>query len=344
MGWARARFGVTQEATDRVNATGDNASLQQTDPPEHTRLRSLVNKAFTPRRAEGLRARIGELAAPMVDALAAGAPDVMASIAFPLPVTVIGELVGVPAEEHETVRAGWITTMAAAAAGAGPEVLAAGAQAQADLNGYFSELIARRRTHPADDLLSGLIDARDTGGRLSESELLSTVRLLFLAGFVTTTYLIGNGLHALLRHPDQQARLWADHALLSSAVEEMLRYDSPVQLARRLTLDTAEHGGIVLEKGSDIVVLTGAANRDPDRFVDPDTFDITRTDNVPLSFGWGIHHCIGAPLARLEAQIVFGLMIDRFARLELADPAQPGPSTSWFVRGLNTLPVHATPR
>lgn len=275
----------------------------------------------------------------------------MATIAYPLPVTVIGELIGVPDEDHDAVRAAWNAAFALAAPGATAEVVATARRGSTFLDGYFAELIARKRVHPADDLLSGLVAARDSRGALSEPELQEMLRLLYLAGYVTTTHLIGNGLYALARHPRQRDLLWAEPARVPAAVEEMLRYENPVLLTRRMVLEPLEHAGAALRPGDNVVLLLAAANRDPARYADPHDFDITRFDitrfdtaPAPLSFGWGIHHCIGAPLARIEAQTVLELLIQRYAGLDLVDPAQSPPQTDWFLRGLRTLPVRLVAR
>jgi cytochrome P450 len=212
-----------------------------------------------------------------------------------------------------------------------------------EMERYFTDLIAQRRAHPRDDLLSALIAVRDDeDGKLSEEELRGLVFLLFLAGFVTTTNLIGNGLLALLRHPDQMRRLWADGSLVGSAVEEMLRYDSPVPALRRDPLVPVEIEGESLAVGETLMLLVGAANRDPRRFPDPDLFDVGREDNHHLSFGSGIHHCLGAPLARLEGQVVFGRLRERFAGFDLLDPEPP--LAEGFLRGRASLMVAAHPR
>ena len=320
-------------------------SMITENPPDHTRLRRLVSKAFTFRRVEGLRPRIAELAAGYLDDLAdRGEVDVMEHLAFPLPVAVIGELVGVPEEKRRRFRP---LVQEALIAGDRPDApeedLDRAERAFDEMEAIFTELIEERRIRPRDDMLSALISVRDEQeGRLSEDELMSTAFLLFLAGFVTTTNLIGNGLLALFRHPGEMERLWADPSLVSPAVEELLRYDSPVQFLSRDVLQPVEIEGQRLEKGANIIPILGAANRDPRRFVDPDRLDLSRPDNHPLSFGWGIHHCLGAPLARAEGQIVFGLLRERFSTLELLDPDPP--LDPGFLRGRRSLMVRFTPR
>jgi hypothetical protein len=211
------------------------------------------------------------------------------------------------------------------------------------MEAYFVDLVARRRAEPADDLLSGLIAAYDSGGRLSEEELVAMAILLFLAGFATTSHLIGNGLLALLRHPAEFDRLWDDPSLVPSAVEEMLRWDPSLQATVRTAFEPMELGGQIIEAGDTVVVLFGAANRDPARFPDPERFDVGRADNDHLSFAGGIHYCLGASLARVEGQIAFSRLIARFRRIELADEHPPWTASS-KIRGLDALPVRLRPR
>jgi cytochrome P450 len=321
-----------------------SASMLGTNPPDHTRLRGLVNRAFTPRRVQGLRGRITELVDERLAHLAeAGTGDVMAELAFPLPVRVISELLGVPAEGADLFRPVLVESLMERGRDlTDDEVERAEAVFEAR-DEFFRSLIAERRASPRDDMLSALVAVRDEeDGRLSEAELMATVLILYLAGFVTTTNLIGNGLLALLRHPGEMARLWADGGLVPSAVEEMLRHDSPVPFVTRDVLEPVRIGPDLLQPGDVVVTVLGAANRDPERFPDPDRFDVGRVDSHPLSFGAGIHFCLGAPLARLEAQAVFERMRERFARIELleADP----PLAPGFLRGRRRLPVRVESR
>ena len=207
---------------------------------------------------------------------------------------------------------------------------------------YFVDLAARKRARPGDDLLSALVEQADAGGSLTEEEVVATARLLFGAGFVTTTNLIGNAVVTLLRHPDQMRRLRDDPGLAATAVEEVLRYESIVQANGRTALETMEVAGQRLEAGDHVVILVGGANRDPACFRDPERFDIGREEEVPLSFGWGIHHCLGAPLARLEVRLVLTRLVERFSHIEFAGPEPPW--TPSFLRGVATLPVRMTPR
>jgi cytochrome P450 len=219
-----------------------------------------------------------------------------------------------------------------------PDAMVAASAADATLTEYFADLVAERRARPHDDLLTQLIEAEDKGDQLSERELISTAILLFAAGFETTTHLLGNGLLALLRNPDQLARMRADRSLVKSAVEELLRYDSPVQLAARTAYEDLSIDGHHIAAGSTVLALLGAANRDPARFTDPDRLDVGRAEGSPISFGGGIHFCLGAALARMEAQIVLDRLLDRFPTIELVDD-HPTHRDSLTLRGLVDLRV-----
>jgi cytochrome P450 len=335
-----------REAQDRFR--NDRSNMLVTDPPDHTRLRGLVTRAFTPRTVERLRPRVVALVDELLDGFGAGAGagavevEVMDALAFPLPVTVIGDMLGVPAEDRAGLRPLVRSVTAILELAVSPEALAEAAAADAELGRYFAGLVADRRAHPGDDLLSKLIEAEDKGDQLSEHELVSTAILLFAAGFETTTHLVGNGLLALLRHPDQLARLRADRSLLPRAVEELLRYDSPVQIAARTTYDDLTVGGHGIPAGSLVLALLGAANRDPARFRDPERLDVGRDEGPPMSFGGGIHFCLGAALARIEGQVVVDRLLDRYATMELVG----GPPTvrdSLTLRGLVDLRVRFSP-
>lgn len=325
-----------REAQDRFR--NDRSNMLLTDPPDHTRLRGLVTRAFTPRTVEKLRPRIVSLVDELLDGFADSEVEVMDALAFPLPVTVIGDMLGVPAEDRATLRPLVRSVTAILELAVSPEALAEASGADAELARYFAGLVAERRANPQDDLLTKLIEAEDQGDQLTEHELISTAILLFAAGFETTTHLIGNGLLALLRNPDQLARLRTDRSLLPRAVEELLRYDSPVQIAARTTYEDLSVGGREIPKGSLVLALLGAANRDPARFRDPDRLDVGRDEGPPMSFGGGIHFCLGAALARLEGQIVLDRLLDRFSTIELVG----GPPTvrdSLTLRGLVDLRV-----
>lgn len=340
-GMGEVRSPALREHFERRRRRG--LSMLTVNPPDHARLRGLVNRAFTPRRVEGLRDRITVLVDRHLDRIAAaGSADVIADLALPLPVSVISELVGVPEEGRELFRPLLDGRLEAGREPTDEELREVEASFR-ERDAFFRTLIAHRRSDPQDDMLSALIAVRDgDDGRLSEAELMTTVFLLYFAGFVTTTNLIGNGLQALFRHPAEMARLWADGSLVPPAVEEMLRYDSPAQFVTREVLEPAEVDSVALAPGEAVVLVLGAANRDPARFPEPDRFDVGRTDNQPLSFGAGIHFCLGAPLARLEAQVVFSRLRERFADLEplVAEP----PRATGFLRGLQSLPVRVRTR
>ena len=312
-------------------------SMLVMDPPDHTRVRKLVNKAFTPRRIAALRDRIAaivdELLAPVTDRM-----DVIDALAAPLPAIVIAELLGVPAEDHRRFKA-WA---AAIVASIGQPTFSAGdgggTPAFQQLFGYLGEIIAARRAAPRDDLISAMVQAQEEDDALSDAELLATSNLLLIAGHETTTNLIGNGLLALLREPDQLERLRGDLTLLPTAIEELLRYDGPVQATLRVAREDVEIGGQAIEAGSLLLVGIGAANHDPDVFAEPERLDVGRDPNPHLAFGFGAHFCLGAPLARLEGEIALRALLERFPRLTLAteSPAyRPNP----VLRGLVSLPV-----
>jgi cytochrome P450 len=310
------------------------------DPPGHTRLRSLVSRAFTPSRIEALRPRIQEITDRLLDEMAGHDPaDLVAEFAFPLPITVICEMLGVPVEDRHRLRLLFTRLFGLLPS---PEADGALRQTAADLIQYFTALLDDKRAHPAEDVLSGLIAACDGDERLTQEELLSTTFLLVLAGHETTVNLIANGTVALLRHPDQLAALRADESLIAPAVEEFLRYDGPVQHATfRFSAEPVEIGGVTIPAHQPVLILLAGANRDPERFADPDALDVRRSDNHHLAFGHGIHFCLGAPLARLEGQIAFRSLLRRFPDLRLAVPLE---DVHWryglVLRSLPELPVH----
>ena len=310
--------------------------MLSTDPPDHDRLRRLVSKAFTTRRIERLRPRVTEITASLLDAMPdRGAVDLLQVFAFPLPITVICELLGVPSRDRDEFRA-W--TQAILSHGGTPEGPGAAAMAMAS---YFTALVADKRAHPADDLLSALIAARDSGDRLTESELLGMLFLLLVAGHETTVNLIGSGTLALLVSSGEMARLRADRSLLPGAVEELLRYTSPVNHATfRFTAEPVKIGGTLIPAREPVLVAIASANRDPDRYPAPDQVDFGRAVGGNLAFGHGIHYCLGAPLARMEGEIAFGGLLARFPGITLAVPPESlrwRPST--LIHGLETLPV-----
>ncbi len=311
------------------------------NPPDHTRLRRLVSAAFTRRRIDGLEPRIREITEALLDDLAVagvdGQPvDLVAGFSYPLPITVITELLGVPARQRDDFRA-WSAVLVNVSAY--PTEIYAGAARE--MVSYVRELIADKRATPADDLLSDLIGVRDGGDRLSEDELSSMVVLLLVAGHETTVNLISLGMHALLTHPDQLRLLRAEPERLPAAVEELLRYDGPLQATIAVvTKEPVRVGGVTIPAGEVVLPILLAANRDPDRFDEPDRLDVTRTAASHLAFGHGIHHCLGAPLARLEGRIAIGSLIGRFPHLRLADPAsEPARSPGMLMNALTELPV-----
>jgi cytochrome P450 len=315
------------------------ADLLTLDPPDHTRLRRLVSGAFTPRAVAGLEPWIRDLTLRLLTAAdGAGGFDVIDTLALPLPIAVICHLLGVPAQDQARFRA-WGHDLAATL---DPQT-AAGAQAQTRaaelaLTGYLQDLVRRRRADPDASLLSALIAAEDDGDRLSPGELVSTALLLLVAGFETTANLIGNGTVALLGDPDGWNRLREDPALIPAAIDEMLRYDSPVQLTSRIAAEDVELGGRTIAAGRPVLVSIGGANRDPAVFEEPDRFRIDRPDpGRHLSFSLGMHHCLGAPLARLEARIAFEELTRRHPALEPAAPPTRRPLL--VLRGFERVPV-----
>ena len=325
----------------RINVFDGAPTILTADPPVHTRLRKLVSKAFTPRRVRELEPRIREITGELLSSLADKAEvEAMAAIANPLPVIVIAELLGVSAADHAQFKR-WsndLITSFGQDMGTGPSV--AGLAAKEALRGYLAEAIKKRRAHPASDLISALVAARDESDALSESELLAFVVLLLLAGNETTTNLIGNGLLALCRYPGQQRRLRENRALIPTAIEEMLRYDPPVQMTVRIPTATVNIGGGEIHQGSLAFVLLAAANRDPAQFRKPELFEVAREPNNHVAFGEGIHFCLGAPLARLEGAIAIESMLDQFPQLRLANPdAKLEYRGSMALRGLSKLPL-----
>ena len=346
----RERFGHLEIFPRILELTSDRRSLLFLNPPDHTRLRALVSKAFTPRTVERLRPDIVQLVDDLLDRIPTGeVVDIMEALAYRLPVAVISKMLGVPSKDWPRFR----EVMGRATVLLEPVIaddeIEPAFEAQAELEEYFADLVAIRRRHPLDDLLSGLIAVEEGTDKLTEMELISTAILLFGAGFETTTNLIGNGLLALLRHPDELARLRADlasegtagngeGATMRAAVEELLRYDSPVQFDGRHAFEDIELAGLPIPAGSEIITVLGAANRDPARFSDPERLDLRRDEGPPMSFASGIHFCLGASLARAEGQVAFDRLLARYRSIELATEA-PAFKNRITLRGLAELPV-----
>jgi cytochrome P450 len=314
------------------------------DPPDHTRLRGLVSQAFTPRTVEQLRPHVAEIADHLLDGVAAaladgGTADLIRAFAFPLPVIVIAEMLGVSPEDRDRFK-DWSTVLTLGIKiGVTPEELQRVRAVIVELSAYLSEVIEDRRRSPRADLISELVRVQDAGDRLTLDELLGTCRLLLTAGHETTVNLIGNGTLALLRSPAERAAVAQDPALLPGAVEEILRYDGPVQMTQRFVMEDTQLGDHTLKRGDIVFLLLGAANRDPAVFPSPATLDVRRANaHSAVAFGAGIHYCLGAPLARLEGEIAFGALLRRFPDLALADEPltwRPHP----VLRGLQALPV-----
>ncbi|WP_405465425.1 cytochrome P450 [Streptomyces jietaisiensis] len=344
---ARGRTGIPGERKAELMT-----HLLNIDPPDHTRLRRLVSTAFTPRRVAEFAPRVQELTDRLIDGFAArGEADLIHEFAFPLPIYAICDLLGVPREDQDDFR-DWAGMMIRH--GKGPR--GGVARSVKKMRGYLAELIHRKREElpaeaaPGEDLVSGLIRASDEGEHLTENEVAAMAFILLFAGFETTVNLIGNGTHALLTHPEQRARLQdslaaGDMGLLETGVEELLRFDGPVELAtwrfatRPLTL-----GGQDIAPGEAVLVVLAAADRDPERFAEPDVLDLMRRDNQHLGYGHGIHYCLGAPLARLEGRTALATLLTRLPDLRLAvDSTELRWRGGLIMRGLRTLPVEFAP-
>ncbi|MXW09318.1 MAG: cytochrome P450 [Gammaproteobacteria bacterium] len=314
-------------------------SMLAQDPPDHTRLRALVNRAFTPRQVARMEDYIRATAHTLLDKIGdAREFDLMKAFAVPLPTIVIARMIGVPERDLERFKV-WSDDLARALEPfLSPEEEEKVYRAARQFAEYFTAIIEQRRREPRDDLVSRLVEAEDAGDKLTAKETRVMLRLLLTAGNETTTNLIGNGVRALLRHPDQLALLRERPQLIPSAVEELLRYDPPVQLDMRVALRDMELGGLAVSEGTMITLLIGSANHDPERFPEPEVLDITRSDHPNISFGRGIHHCLGAPLARLEGRVALEVLLERFPRLGFGTrPPKYRPSI--VLRGLEHLDV-----
>jgi cytochrome P450 len=312
------------------------------DPPDHTRLRSLVNCAFSPRMVARMRERIAALVHELLAAVPSGELDLMRDFAQPLPALVIADMLGAPRDErHDFVR--WSDDLAAYIGG-GPAALASRAPAVVSwraLSTRLALLAEARRAHPQDDLMSALVSVAERGDRLDADDLVATCVLLFFAGHETTRDLLGNGLLALLTHSAQLARLQAEPQRIALAIEELLRFDSPAQVAARIATEALEIRGVPVAKGQRVVAVLGAANRDPEQFAEPERLDVARAEVKHLSFAHGIHYCVGAPLARLEGELALRALIARGPRL-LAAPESLSWRDSLGFRGLLALPIALT--
>ena len=319
---------------------GDAPSIVSSDPPIHTRMRKLVSRDFTPRAIREIEARVRAVTNALLDEVADKRRfDLVKDVAIPLPVRIIASILGIPGERYETFKRWSETLIELTSLPPGTPMADSVRTNLTEMRAYFVEEIERRRRHPGTDLMSSLVSAHEDTEMLSAGELMQFLVILLIAGNETTTNLIGNGMLALQNHPEQTRLLRRDPTLMPRAIEEMCRYDSPVQSVFRTAKEDVEIGGTTVEKGSGIFLMLGSANRDGAKFERPDTFDITREENDHLSFGEGIHYCLGAPLARLEGAIVFDAMLNRFPRLAIDGHPALDYKTSFFVRGLKALPM-----
>jgi len=337
-----ARFSADRTERDQPDALEGYElakSMLVSDPPDHTRMRALVQKAFTPRMIEQLRPRIIAIVRELLDRIASrgGEFDLIADLAYPLPVVVIAELLGVPPEDRQIFEE-WSALLAASLDPlVSADLMWRVTQARDGLHTYLRGIIAERRREPRADLISALVAVEERGDVLSEPELVVMCTLLLIAGHETTVNLIGNGVLALLKHPDQLGLLRGSPQLIGTAVEELLRFDSPVQMTGRVVMAPLELGGKEIPAGNFVLPLLGAANRDPAQFPEPEKLDLARSPNAHVAFGRGIHFCLGAPLARAEGQIAIGALVQRFRTLQLA--GEPVRRDQITLRGLKSLPL-----
>lgn len=337
----RNRFSqMMQEQEQEFGPFSRVQTMLSSDPPDHTRLRRLVSKAFTPRAVENLRPRIREIVDHLLDsAEKQGEFDLVQELAYPLPVIVIAEMLGVPAEDRDRFKH-WSDTVVQTLGGpfTPPEVFQKARESLEELAEYLREFIAERRTNPRDDLISRMVVAEEEGQVLSEDEIFASAILLLVAGNETTTHLIGSGMLALFRNQEEMARLRDDPSLLPSAVEELLRYTGPVHLTGRVPKEDLEIGGQPVKEGDVVIALLAAANRDPAKYENPERLDVARNPTDHLGLGDGIHFCLGAPLARAEAQAAIGTVLRRFPNIRCLD-LDPEWGGTFIIRGVKRLPV-----
>ncbi len=336
---------LPKETREKVSSLIDAMSswMLQSDPPSHTRMRGLVNKAFTPHMVENMRARIQYLVDGMLDDVQGnGGMDVLDDLAVPMPGIVISDMLGVPPEDQPQFKK-WSTDITGRNVAGGGKISVSdlyelSQKSFFELSDYFRGIIETLRGNPKDNLLSAMVEAEEAGDKLTTDELIANCVLLMFAGNETTTNLIGNGMLALLQNPEQLQLLQGNAELIGPAVEELLRYDSPVQKTARMAIEDIEIGGKVIKAGDLVMLCYGSANRDPEQFEDPNRLDITRTDNRHLAFAQGIHYCLGSALARLEGQIAIKTLVDRLPDIKLAGSVpERGPTT--HIWGLTSLPV-----
>lgn len=335
--YERFFFRKGSDGTSPMAETYDRWMLQM-DPPDHTRIRGLFTKAFTPRVVAQMRERIQRLTDELIDPFVSrGDVDLMPALAYPLPIMVIAEMLGVPRADFERIKHWSEAFLPSLTPALSLDASRTVNTAVLEFREYFKGQAAIRRAEPRDDLLSAMVAAADEGDRLSEDELLATCMLLAFAGHATTVQLIANAIVLLLNHPEQLAKVQSDATLLEPAIEETLRWASPIQIVYRTTLEDVAFGNTTIPKGQMLFVSLAAANRDPEQFVDPDRFDIARTNTRHLAFGNHIHYCAGAPLARLEARIAVETLLRRLPNLRLNGKVEREPSL--VLRGIRTLPL-----
>ena len=331
--WAKHRGGP-----DSPIVTSTRMWMLMLDGAAHRRIRALMGRAFTPRAVARLRPRIAAAIADLVDAMGEGEVDLLEQLALPLPVTVICELLGLPTADRDQCRE-WTDKIAMVVDPSITPVMAEEMNAaEVEFRAYITEQLDLRRRDPGDDILSLLLAAEVDGERLTDDEIVANVLLMFNAGHETTVNLIGNGMVALLRHPDQLALLRADPSLIGTGIDELARYDAPVQLAARITTADVELASATIPRGSKVMLMYGAACRDPERYPDPDRLDLTREGVKPIAFGGGPHYCIGAPLGRLEASMVITALLGRYPTIDLATE-EPQWRRNVNFRGLTSLPL-----